>query len=113
MKSRSVPPEGRRFYILDAKDTPVEVFDESAWSRWMSENDLVFRRTVLDESGVTITTRFRGVSDAKTGDARLFVTRIAGLQVQDNQAFAASTLDEAMDQHEHLLQDILRKLTGR
>ncbi|AOK61285.1 hypothetical protein [Burkholderia ubonensis] len=114
MTSRSIPPKGRRLYILDAKDTPVEVFDHDAWSRWMSENELVFRRTVLDESGVTITTRFRGVSDAKRGEALLFVTRVAGMaDAQDNQAYAASTLDAALEQHERLLQDVFRKLTGR
>ncbi|KVN41921.1 hypothetical protein WJ63_26350 [Burkholderia pyrrocinia] len=112
MNARPVPTKSRRFYILDANDTPVEVFDQSAWSRWMSENELVFRRTVLDESGVTITTRFRGVSNAKTGDAWLFVTRIAGLAAPDNKSYAARTLDEALDQHEHMLQAILRKLTG-
>ncbi|RQS68715.1 hypothetical protein DID96_19215 [Burkholderia sp. Bp8963] len=113
MTSRSVPAKARRFFVLDADDVPVEVFDESAWTRWMAENDLVFRRTVLDESGVTITTRFRGVADAKTVDVCLFVTRIAGMAVQDNKAFAARTADEALEQHERLLQEILRKLTGR
>lgn len=113
MPLRPITAKSRRFYILDAKDTPVEVFDPSAWSRWMSENELVFRRTVLDESGVTITTRFRGVSNAKTGDAWLFVTRIAGTAAPDNQSYAARTLDEALDQHERMLQAILRKLTGR
>ncbi|MBN3787037.1 hypothetical protein [Burkholderia sp. Ac-20353] len=113
MKSRSVPPKGRRFYVLDADDVPVEVFDEDAWSRWMSETDLVFRRTVLDDSGVTITTRFRGVADAKSADVCLFVTRIAGMAEQENKAFAARTADEALEQHERVLQEILRKLTGR
>ncbi|KVQ04681.1 hypothetical protein [Burkholderia ubonensis] len=114
MTSRSSSPNGRRLYILDAKDTPVEVFDHDAWSRWMSENELIFRRTVLDESGVTITTRFRGMSDAKSGEALLFVTRVAGMaDANDNQAYAASTLDDALEQHERLLQEIFRKLTGR
>ncbi|OMG71035.1 hypothetical protein [Burkholderia ubonensis] len=114
MTSRTIPPKGRRLYILDAKDMPVEVFDHDAWSRWMAENELVFRRTVLDESGVTITTRFRGVSDVKSGEALLFVTRVAGMEdAQDNQGYAASTLDAALEQHERLLQDIFRKLIGR
>ncbi|AOJ65242.1 hypothetical protein WJ32_22315 [Burkholderia ubonensis] len=114
MTSRTIPPKGRRLYILDAKDTPVEVFDHDAWSRWMAENELVFRRTVLDESGVMITTRFRGMSDAKSGEALLFVTRVAGMaDAQDNQGYAASTLDAALEQHERLLQDIFRKLIGR
>ena len=110
MKPRSVTPTGQRLYILDEKNVPVEVFDRNAWSRWMSENELVFRRTVLDESGVTITTRFRGVSDSKSGEALLFVTRIAGMETRDNKGYAAHTLDEAMDQHERILQSILRKL---
>lgn len=113
MKSASAPPKRQRIYILDEKDAPVEVFDHSAWSRWMSENDLVFRRTVLDESGVTITTRFRGVSEAGTGAPLLFVTRIAGMETQDNKCYAAGTLDEALEEHERILQDIIRKLTGR
>ncbi|TCW85599.1 hypothetical protein C5O80_10520 [Burkholderia sp. SRS-46] len=112
MNPRPVTAKSRRLYVLDAKDTPVEVFDQGAWSRWMSENELVFRRTVLDESGVTITTRFRGVADAKTGEAYLFVTRIAGMDAPDNQGYAARTLDEALDQHERVFQAIVRRLTG-
>jgi len=113
MKSRSVPATWRRFYVLDAKNMPVEVFDRSDWSRWMSENELLFRRTVLDESGVTVTTRFRGVSEARTGEALLFVTRIAGMGAGDNKSYATRTLDEALEQHERVLQEILRKLTER
>ncbi|AXF23043.1 hypothetical protein CUJ89_21470 [Burkholderia pyrrocinia] len=113
MKPPSDPARGRRFYILDAKNTPVEVFDHGEWSRWMSGNELVFRRTLLDESGVTITTRFRGVSDARRGEALLFVTRIAGMEADGNEGYAAHTLDDALDQHERALQNILRKLIGR
>jgi len=48
MKSRSVPATWRRVFIHDAKNLPVEVVDASEWSRWMSGNELPFRRTVLD-----------------------------------------------------------------
>jgi hypothetical protein len=113
MKSGSVSTRWQRFYVLDVKNVPVEVFDRSEWARWMSENELVFRRTVLDESGVTITTRFRGASEARTGEALLFVTRIAGMEARDNKGYAARTLDEALDQHERVLQKILQKLTKR
>jgi hypothetical protein len=51
MKSHSVPSSRERFYVLDAKNRPVEVFDRGDWSRWMTENELIFRRTLLDESG--------------------------------------------------------------
>ena len=50
-----IPPQCERFYILDAKNTPVEMFDRSEWSRWMAENELIFRRTLLEEFGVTVT----------------------------------------------------------
>jgi hypothetical protein len=80
----AVPPSRERFYVLDAKNRPVEVFDREEWSRWMTENELIFRRTLLDESGVTVTTRFRGVSEAKTGEASLFVTRVAGMEARNN-----------------------------
>jgi hypothetical protein len=113
MKSRAIPPIWKRFYVLDEKDKPVEVFDRSEWSRWMSENELIFRRTLLEESGVTITTRFRGVSETRTGAALVFVTRIAGMQAQDNKSYGAATLDEALEQHERIVQKILRLLTGR
>ncbi|SOE74395.1 hypothetical protein SAMN05446635_5260 [Burkholderia sp. OK233] len=110
---RSVPPRRERFYVLDEKNRPVEVFDRSEWSRWMSENELIFRRTLLEESGVTVTTRFCGVSETSTGEALLFVTRIAGMQARDNKSYGARTLDEALEQHERIVQKILRMLTGR
>jgi len=111
MKSRSIPPRWKRLYILDEKNKPVEVFDSSEWSRWMSENDLIFRRTLLEESGVTVTTRFRGMCETSTGEALLFVTRIAGMQMPDNESYGAATLAEALEQHEHIVQKILRMLT--
>ena len=113
MKSRSVPSSRERFYVLDAKNRPVEVFDCSKWTRWMSENDLIFRRTLMEESGVTVTTRFRGVSEAGNGEALLFVTRVAGMQERDNESYGAHTLDEALEQHERIVQKILHMLTGR
>ncbi|WP_233870610.1 hypothetical protein [Paraburkholderia adhaesiva] len=114
MKSRSIPPRGERFYVLDAKNTPVEVFNRNEWSRWMAENELVFRRTLLDESGVTVTTRFRGVADARAGEPALFVTRITGMKARDdNESFGTSTLDEALERHECIVQKILQMLTGR
>lgn len=69
MKSRSVPSSRERFHVLDAKKRPVDVFDRGEWSPWMTENELIFRRTLRDESGVTVTTRFRGLSEPKTGEA--------------------------------------------
>ncbi|QGZ58770.1 hypothetical protein [Paraburkholderia acidiphila] len=114
MKSRSIPPQGEHFYILDAKNRPVEVFDRSEWSRWLAGNELVFRRTLLEESGVTVTTRFRGVAAARTGEPALFVTRIAGMKArEENESFGASTLAEALERHERIVQKILRKLSGR
>jgi hypothetical protein len=113
MKSRSAPPKWERLYVLDEKNQPVEVFDRSEWSRWISENELIFRRTLLEESGVTVTTRFCGVSETRTGKALLFVTRIAGMQAQDNKSYGAHTLDEALEQHEGIVQNLLRMLTGR
>jgi hypothetical protein len=113
MKSRFDPPKWERYYVLDAKNTPVEVFDRSEWSRWMAENELIFRRTLLEESGVTVTTRFRGASEARAGKALLFVTRVAGMEARDNKSYGARTLDEALEQHERIVQKILRMLTGR
>jgi hypothetical protein len=54
------------------------------------------------------TTRFRGVSDPKTGEASLFVTRVAGMEARDNKSYGARTLDEALEQHELIVQKILR-----
>ncbi|MCP3724032.1 hypothetical protein M3I53_12990 [Paraburkholderia sp. CNPSo 3272] len=114
MTSRSVPPKGERFYVLDAKNRPVEVFDRSEWSRWMAENELVFRRTLLEESGVTVTTRFRGVADAGAAEPALFVTRVAGMEVHhDNESYGASTLEAALTRHERIVRKILKSLTGR
>jgi hypothetical protein len=76
--------------VLDAKSRPVEVFNRSEWSRWMAENELIFRRTLLDGSGVTVTTRFRGVSEPKTGEASLFVTPLAGMDPGDNRVAQGS-----------------------
>jgi hypothetical protein len=113
MKSRSVPSGRERFYVLDAKNRPAEVFDLGEWSRWMTENELMFRRTLLDESGVMVTTRFRGVSEPKTGEGSLFVTRVAGMEARDNRSYGARTLDEALEQHELIVQKIVRMLTRR
>jgi hypothetical protein len=113
MKSGTVPRKRKRLYVLDGKNRPVEVFDCSKWTRWMSENDLIFRRTLMEESGVTVTTRFRGVSEAGNGEALLFVTRVAGMQERDNESYGARTLDEALEQHERIVQKILHMLTGR
>ncbi|MBB5403111.1 hypothetical protein OKW50_007158 [Paraburkholderia youngii] len=113
MKTPPVPSSSERIYVLDAKNRPVEVFDHDAWSRWMMENELIFRRTLLDDYGVTVTTRFRGVSNPKTAEVLLFVTRVAGMQTQDNRSYGARTLNEALEQHERIVQKILRKMTGR
>ena len=49
------------------------MFDRSEWSRWMAGNELIFRRTLLEESDLTVTTRFRGVAEkadlVERGDA--------------------------------------------
>jgi hypothetical protein len=108
----SVSPRWGRFYILDAKNRPVQVFDRSEWSRWMAENELIFRRTLLQDSGATVTTRFRGVSEPEPGDTPLFVTRVAGMEARDNKSYGARTLDEALEQHERLVQKLLRKAGG-
>ncbi|OUL73041.1 hypothetical protein [Paraburkholderia hospita] len=113
MRSRTVPRKRERLYILDEKNRPVEVFDRGEWSRWMSDNDLLFRRTLMEESGATVTTRFRGVSEMGTGEHLLFVTRIAGMPERDNESYGAYTLDEALEQHERIVQKALRTLTGR
>ncbi|MFL9965552.1 hypothetical protein PQR02_31865 [Paraburkholderia sediminicola] len=113
MNSPSRPSSRERLYVLDAKNKPVEVFDRAEWSRWKTENELIFRRTLLDESGVTVTTRFRGVCEPKTGEASLFVTRVAGMEAGDNKSYGTRTLDEALEQHELIVQKILRMLTRR
>lgn len=113
MKSRDDPSKWHRFYILDKKNRPVLVADREAWSRWMAENDPVFRRTLLEQSGVTVTTRFRGLSAAAPTDTPLFITRVTGLAAQDNDSFGAQTLEGALEQHEQIVQKLLRELTGR
>jgi hypothetical protein len=67
---------------------------------------------LLEESGVTVTTRFCGVSQTTSGEALLFVTRIAGMQARDSKSYEARTLDEALEQHERIVQNILRMPTG-
>ncbi|MGH8857177.1 MAG: hypothetical protein ACREXG_04000 [Polaromonas sp.] len=113
MRSRSASPRWGRFYILDAKNRPVQVFNGSQWSRWMAENDLIFRRTLLEDSGVTVTTRFRGVSEPVPRDTPLFVTRVAGMGAHVTESYGSYTLDEALEQHERLVQKLLRALAGR
>ena len=62
------------------------MFDKSEWSRSTSESELMFRRTSLEESGVTVTTHSCGVFEMSAGEALLFVTRIAGMQARDNRS---------------------------
>ena len=111
-KSRDDPSKWARFYILDEKNRPVQVADRDEWSRWMAENDLVFRRTLLEQSGGMVTTRFRGVSDAAPTDTPLFITRVTGLADGANESYGARTLDEALEHHEQIVQKLLRELTG-
>jgi hypothetical protein len=65
------------------------------------------------KTGPRFTTRFRGVSEPKTGEGSLFVTRVAGMEARDNKSYGARTLDEALEQHELIVQKIVRMLTGR
>lgn len=114
MKSRDESPKWRRFYILDKKNRPAQVSDREAWSRWMAENDPVFRRTLLEQSGGTVTTRFRGVSEAAPTDTPLFITRVTGLAPpQQNESYGAQTLEAALEQHERIVQKLLRELSGQ
>ncbi|MEX3967373.1 hypothetical protein AB4Y42_35000 [Paraburkholderia sp. EG286B] len=90
------------------------MFDRSEWARWMAGNELIFRRTLVEESGVTVTTRFRGVVDARTREPALFVTRVAGMAARgDNESYGARTLDRALEQQERSVQKIVRLLTRR
>lgn len=79
----------------------------------MAENELVFRHTLLEDSGITVTTRFRGVSEPAPKDTPLFVTRVAGVGARDMESYGSYTLDEALEQHERIVQQLLRALTGR
>jgi len=112
-KSRDDPSKWARFYILDEKNRPVQVADHDEWSRWMAENDLVFRRTLLEQSGGMVTTRFRGVSEAEPKDTPLFITRVTGLEAHGNESYGAPTLEVALEQHEQIVQKLLRELIGR
>jgi hypothetical protein len=113
MKFPSVSLRSGHYYILDAKNRPVQVFDRSEWSRWMAENNLIFRRTLLDDFGVTVTTRFRGLLEREPGGTSLFVTRVAGMEGLDSKSYGANALDEALEQHERMVQKLLQMLTGR
>ncbi len=87
MRSRSVLPRWSRFYILDAENRPVQVLDQDEWSRWMAENELIFRRTLMEDCGVVVTTRFRGVSEPAPKDTPLFVTRVVGKVAEENESY--------------------------
>ena len=110
MMSRDRSPEAwDRFYVLDERNEPREVADRRAWSRWMEENDPVFRRTVLEASGSTVTTRFRGVSEAAPVDTPLFITRVAGMaDPAQNRSYGARSLQAALAQHERIVQALLQ-----
>ena len=98
-----------RFYILNSHNEPVEVADRLEWSRWMEEYDPVFRRTVLEASGSTVTTRFRGVSEAAPVDTPLFITRVAGMSdPEQNRSYGARSLQAALAQHERIVQKLLQ-----
>lgn len=112
-KSRDHPRKWCRFYTLDERNQPVEVFDPDEWSRWMAANDLVFRRTLLEKSGGMVTTRFRGVSEAAPKDTPLFITRVTGLPGHDNESYGAQSLDAALEEHERIVQMLLRELSGQ
>ncbi|WP_042878827.1 hypothetical protein [Cupriavidus necator] len=113
MKARAEPGNWSRFYILDKKNRPVQVPGREEWQRWMEGNDPVFRRTVLEDSGgTTVTTRFRGVAEAM-GNPVLFVTRVTGMEEQDNESFGSPTLEAALTLHEEIVQKRLRQLTGK
>lgn len=113
MKARAEPGNWSRFYILDNKNRPVLVAGREEWSRWMVENDPVFRRTLLEDSGGVVTTRFRGVAEGEPKEPPLFVTRVSGMGEQDNQSFGSPTLEAALTLHEEIVQKLLRQLGGK
>lgn len=115
MKARDRSPEAwDRFYILDERNEPRQVDGRGEWSRWMEENDPVFRRTVLEASGSTVTTRFRGVSEAAPVDTPLFITRVAGMaDPAENRSYGARSLQAALAQHERIVQALLAGARGR
>lgn len=113
MKTPDHSAKWGRFYILDEKNRPVLASDREAWSRWMAENDPVFRRTLLEQSGAVVTTRFRGVSEAAPTETPLFITRVTGLAAKDNESYGAPTLEDALAQHEQIVQKLLRELSMR
>ncbi|WP_354686447.1 hypothetical protein [Cupriavidus necator] len=113
MKARDEPGNWSRFYILDNKNRPVQAAGREEWSHWMAENDAVFRRTLLEDSGGMVTTRFRGVAQAEPRDPPLFVTRVTGMGEQENQSFGAPTLEAALTLHEEIVQKLLRQLAGK
>jgi hypothetical protein len=80
MKSGSGPSRRERFYVLDAKSRHVELFGRAEWSRWMTENELIFRCTLLDKAGVTVMARFRCVLEPEPGEVSLFVTCVVGME---------------------------------
>lgn len=110
MKARAETANWSRFYILDDKGRPVQVAGREAWSRWMADNDPVFRRTLLEASGGTVTTRFRGVAEETPQAPPLFVTRVTGMDEQDNASYGSPTLDAALALHEEIVQKLLRQL---
>ncbi|BDB27598.1 hypothetical protein CTP10_R50060 [Cupriavidus sp. P-10] len=111
MKARAEPGRWSRYYVLDLKNRPVAVAGREAWERWMAENDPIFRRTLLQDSGGVVTTRFRGLAQA-SGDAPLFVTRVTGMGEHDNQSYGAPTLAAALDLHDEIVKTLLRQLGG-
>ncbi|MBP0639267.1 hypothetical protein [Cupriavidus sp. AcVe19-6a] len=110
MKARSETGHWSRYFVLDLKNRPVEAA-RGEWERWMAENDPVFRRTLLQESGGVVTTRFRGLAQA-SGDARLFVTRVTGMGEEDNESYGAPTLAAALALHDEIVKKLLRQLGG-
>ncbi|QEZ43190.1 hypothetical protein [Cupriavidus oxalaticus] len=111
MKARAETGHWSRYYVLDLKNRPVEVPAREEWERWMAENDPVFRRTLLQDSGGVVTTRFRGLAQA-SGEAPLFVTRVTGMGEQDNESYGAPTLAAALALHDEIVKKLLRQLGG-
>jgi hypothetical protein len=79
----------------------------------MAENELIFRRTLLEDFGIAVTTRFRGVSEPAPRDTPLFVTRVVGRGPEENESYGCHTLDDALEQHEQIVQKLLRALARR
>jgi hypothetical protein len=98
-------PMSTRYFILSEHRRPVEVFDLAEWSQWMTDNDTVLRLTEFESLGISVVTRFEGTT--RPDEQKSLYTTCICEGCQHGVMIPSATYDEALQQHERIVDRLL------